>query len=310
MKKGPGLFLKFIQLIFLTLVITFLTSLLISIPSLISSFSGSEHTPGVNVEKLIQLFVSLASFVLPPVILGYMWFGKKWKQAYKTTRLPSKKHIGYALLGYFAIMPFIYALSHLNQQMVLPEWMAGLEGVLRSLEDSVEATMRRFLEVETIWGYLFNILVIAVTPAIAEEIYFRGALYRIFSEKWNRHASIWMVAVIFSLIHFQMYGFLPRLALGAMFGYLLIWSGSIWLPALIHFVNNAIAVTLVYTMGYDKADEVPTNFGDHWLYILGIAGLLISVLFFNRLYQSRVTETPEIVETEEDIIPGEASGEE
>ena len=89
----------------------------------------------------------------------------------------------------------------------------------------------------------FNLIVIAVAAGITEEFLFRGALQRII-EKWtyNHHIIIWSAAIIFSTFHMQFFGFLPRMLLGAYFGYLLYWTRNIWIPVFAHFVNNAIAV--------------------------------------------------------------------
>jgi hypothetical protein len=69
----------------------------------------------------------------------------------------------------------------------------------------------------------------------------------------NIHLSIWITAIVFSAIHMQFYGFLPRLMLGAIFGYLLIWSGTIWAPILAHFTNNALAVVTYYYIQHDPS---------------------------------------------------------
>ncbi len=58
--------------------------------------------------------------------------------------------------------------------------------------------------------------------------------------------GIWVSAILFSALHMQFYGFFPRMLLGAFFGYLLLWSGSLWLPIIAHFVNNCVAVIFYY----------------------------------------------------------------
>jgi membrane protease YdiL (CAAX protease family) len=94
---------------------------------------------------------------------------------------------------------------------------------------------------------MFNIFMIAVLPALGEELLFRGVIQRIFTS-WirNYHWGIWIAAFLFSAMHMQFYGFLPRMALGAMFGYLLVWTGTMWVPILAHFVNNTMGVLAYY----------------------------------------------------------------
>jgi len=85
---------------------------------------------------------------------------------------------------------------------------------------------------------------------------------RIFSN-WtqNPHWGIFISAFIFSAIHFEFYGFFPRLILGMMFGYFLYWSGSIWLPILAHFVNNGIAVITFYLISSGRLNEKMADIG-------------------------------------------------
>jgi hypothetical protein len=98
-----------------------------------------------------------------------------------------------------------------------------------------------------------NLVIIALTPAIAEELIFRGVFQRIFYNLFRSgHMAIWFTAFLFSTLHFQFFGFIPRFILGLVFGYLYFWSGTLWLPVISHFVNNAFPVVLAYTVGMDK----------------------------------------------------------
>ncbi|MEL7006274.1 MAG: CPBP family intramembrane glutamic endopeptidase, partial [Bacteroidota bacterium] len=94
---------------------------------------------------------------------------------------------------------------------------------------------------------LVAIIVIAVIPAIGEEIVFRGMLQNeLHTASKNAHVAIWVSAIIFSAIHMQFFGFFPRLLLGALFGYLYYWSGNLIIPILAHFINNGFSLVLVY----------------------------------------------------------------
>jgi membrane protease YdiL (CAAX protease family) len=122
---------------------------------------------------------------------------------------------------------------------------------------------------------------IAVLPAVGEELLFRGVIQKLFSKiTRSHHWGIWISAILFSALHLQFYGFIPRLLLGAMFGYLLVWSGSLWLPILAHFINNAAAVTALFMIDHGYLNPSIEEFGagvDDWhigLFSLS-AGLLI-----------------------------------
>lgn len=102
------------------------------------------------------------------------------------------------------------------------------------------------LKADHLGGLLFNLLIIALIPAVGEELTFRGVLQQGLSRRMNPHVAIILAAAIFSFIHFQFYGFLPRMFLGILLGYMFYVSGSLWTSILMHFVNNGTAVVLYY----------------------------------------------------------------
>ena len=116
---------------------------------------------------------------------------------------------------------------------------------------------------------------IAIIPAIGEELLFRGVIQRIFT-RWTRsnHWGIWIAAILFSALHMQFYGFVPRMLLGVLFGYLLVWSGSMWLPIIAHFLNNALAVIAMYMIDKElispKVEEFGSTSGSYYGAIISI----------------------------------------
>ena len=108
------------------------------------------------------------------------------------------------------------------------------------------AATEQMLTVDTIGGLLFNLVVIALIPAIGEELTFRGVLQQGLTRRMNPHVAILLSAAIFSFIHFQFSGFLPRMFLGMLLGYLFYTSGSLWTCMLMHFLNNGSAVVVYY----------------------------------------------------------------
>jgi len=134
---------------------------------------------------------------------------------------------------------------------------------------------------------LINLLMIAILPAIGEELIFRGCFQNIFT-RWtgNYHWGIWLAAILFSAIHMQFYGFIPRMLLGAMFGYMLVWGRSMWLPILAHLVNNGGAVITAYVLQLkgqplDNFEEVqPTTWPIYFLSTIMTVALL-SYMYYN-----------------------------
>ncbi|MCC5944038.1 MAG: CPBP family intramembrane metalloprotease [Bernardetiaceae bacterium] len=155
-------------------------------------------------------------------------------------------------------MPFILFIGTLNQSMQLPDFLSGLENWMRNKEDSIAELTRYITAFDSHWQFAFGLLIVAVLPGIAEEYCFRGILQKrlrlLFS---NPHVAIVLAAVVFSAIHVQFYGFLPRFLLGAMFGYLFYWSGNLKVAMFAHFVNNAAALFAVYLSGTQEMLENP-----------------------------------------------------
>ena len=118
------------------------------------------------------------------------------------------------------------------------------------------------LNVDTIGGLLFNLLIIALIPAIGEELTFRGVLQQGLTRRMNPHIAILLSSAIFSFIHFQFYGFLPRMFLGMLLGYLFYTSGSLWTSMLMHFINNGCAVVVYYLNNKGVIDVDVDHFGE------------------------------------------------
>ncbi len=200
----------------------------------------------IHANKLLLLLQHLGMFVLPPLLFAKLVSTGATDFLY--LRQPfHPSHWIFAIAAMFlALMP-INVLVEWNAGLALPESLRWLEEMMQSAEKQAEQLTEALLaENSGIW-LLLNIVLIAVVPAIGEELMFRGAIQRIISQ-WTRnaHIGIWVSAIIFSAIHFQFYGFIPRMALGALFGYMLIWSGSMWLPVVAHFINNATAIIVLH----------------------------------------------------------------
>ncbi len=261
--------------IFGKLLMLFLIFFVLSMAGMLIVNLAFGNTTDIEILKVNQLILSVFSLLLPPIICGYLWYEKPWK-AYSLHRMPTAKQAILSILLIFCISPFINLLAHFNEQMVLPEFLANLENQFREMEDRAGELTKQMLDVSTINGLFFNLIVMAVMPAFGEELFCRGALQNIFSEKKNKYVAIWIVAIIFSLIHFQMYGFLPRLVLGALLGYLLVWSGSLWLPILVHFINNATIVLMSYFGSENGTLEVMENLGKAETWGYGIVSAVVS----------------------------------
>lgn len=245
-------FLKLILLVLVMLtstIVVFILGLLAGIP-----FFGSElleqitstGTENIRLLRYVQLLSHLGLFVVASLVFAWLVGHSPaiYLSASKSTAL---QWLWISALIIILAAPMVSFLVAVNQNLSLPESLSSLEEWMRRTEDAAEGMTRMFLEVTGWQALLFNIFLIAVIPAIGEEFIFRGALQRIFHQ-WtgNVHMAVIISAVLFSAMHMQFFGFLPRLLLGGVLGYMFVFTGSIWVPVFAHFFNNAVAVVLFY----------------------------------------------------------------
>jgi membrane protease YdiL (CAAX protease family) len=196
--------------------------------------------------KFFQILQTVGMFVLPPLLIAYSMDDKPF-QFLKLSVKPDLKMLLFVCAVILFSGPMIEWLSLVNQQLSLPSWMSSLEKWMRTSEDQATEITKAFLSTKSIGGLLGNLVIVAVLPAIGEELLFRGLLQKLIQKMTgNSHAAIWITAILFSALHLQFFGFLPRLLLGALFGYLLYWTGNLWLPIIAHFVNNAAGVIIYF----------------------------------------------------------------
>ncbi|MDL2245617.1 CPBP family intramembrane metalloprotease [Parabacteroides sp. OttesenSCG-928-J18] len=235
-------FTQLLVFLFITVVCAFVFSLLGTIPLHIIEGWDADMTDSPDILRWAQLISSIGLFLVPALL--YAWLsGDDVRDFLFIRKWPKIQVFFWALVGLLLLAPTIGLAEHFNRQMHLPDILAPVEEWMRAQEDEAQQLTLLLLEEKGLVSLLFNLLVIAVGAGITEEFYFRGALQRIVA-RWakNPHAVVWITAIVFSAFHLQFYGFLPRLILGAYFGYLLLWTGSLWVPVFVHFANNAISV--------------------------------------------------------------------
>lgn len=232
----------------------------------------------IKVLKFFQLAQSLGLFVLPPLIIGYLMYYSV-KDFLRLHKISSYYYLLLTSIAILSFIPFSNLLSYVNSYMSFPGFMKGIENWMRTSEENASQLTLYFLKADSWIEFLYNVILIAAIPAIGEEFLFRGLLQRLFTELTKKvHLSIWLSAILFSAIHFQFYSFVPRLFLGIVFGYLLEYTGTIWIPIIAHFINNLVGVII----GYFLPNENIVNSIDTQIttisVIYGILGGLLGLL--------------------------------
>ena len=282
---------KLIAAIFIILISALIFSIIgivLSIPilgldlSTLMTLIKTQNESNIGFMKYLQTIISLGTFVVPPFIIAYVLNGKiaKYLSLYKNPKLFSILLV--ALIMIMAI-PFINFMAEWNSKLSFPESLSNIENFMKTAEKDAEKLTLAFLKADGIGTLFINLFVIALIPAVGEELLFRGIFQRIFTD-WTRnaHVGVWIAAFLFSAMHFQFYGFVPRMLMGAFFGYLLVWSKNIWLPIAAHFVNNAFAVTAFYLMDKsvigDGAETMGT--GDDSFIATSVSITLVTLLIY------------------------------
>ena len=253
-----GLFFTFIGILFAPLVLD------ISMSDLMNMISTGKISQNLYLMRYLQSLQGITLFIIPALFIGYLFSGNVAGYFGLCQTVTIKWFLASVLLTVAAI-PCINLLGALNEMIILPDRLSGLEQKFRELEDAAQEITKLFLNVDNIGGMFFNIFMMALLPALGEELIFRGVLQKIFI-RWagNIHVAIIITGFVFSLFHMQFYGFFPRWLLGIIYGYLLVWSGTIWIPIIAHFANNALIVTVSYLIRKGHISEEIEFFGASW----------------------------------------------
>jgi len=257
----------------------------------ISAFVSNPDTDqAVLFLKFYQVVNQIGIFILPTLVFSFLVSSNSIN--YLTlNRVPKLISILLGGMIIYAILPFNNYLDEINRQINLPDFLSGMEDWMFEKESQAKRITEIFLNANTISGLLLNIFVVALVPAIGEELLFRGVLLKLFNNLFrNIHVAVIISAVIFSAIHLQFYGFLPRVLLGILLGYLFVFTGSIWVPIFAHFVNNASSVIIYYLHQNDHIKISMDDFGSSSNIVYIIGSLLMSIWLLMMIYQKERVE--------------------
>lgn len=240
--------------IFLFLIIFLIGTLIGAAVSKLFIFEGDTGM------KIGQGIASIFMFVVPPIVYYYITRKENRMQALGLRRLSSPWWLIIVAVALMIVsIPVTTTLTTWNEGMHLGGAFSGIEKWMKELEETAQALTDKMTNVDTIGGLLLNLLVIALIPAVGEEMTFRGVIQQSLTRRMNPHIAIILSAAIFSFFHFQFFGFFPRLFLGILLGYMFYITGSLWTSILMHFVNNGAAVTLYYLDNIGVIEDA-----EHW----------------------------------------------
>lgn len=252
-----------------------------------------------NISRLLNTLATLIAFLIPALVFAkviskqpFSWLGFNKKM--------NSKQLLIVVLITFAGMILSGSLGMLNQDIPLSE---GLLKQAQQLENTYKNAMMNMAHMTNLTDYLLAMLVMALAPAIFEEVLFRGAFQQVFIG-WTKHAwaGIIITSILFSAIHFSFFGFLPRIALGLILGLIFFYTNNLWLSILLHFLNNGFVVTQLYilTAQGKSIDKVMDETMPIWW---GCIALILLVVLFRLLITESTQFKKSVAVPNEEIIP-------
>lgn len=276
----PGLqFLVFIAVMVVMLIVGLLIgmgiiTLLYNFDTFMKISELQIDTPNaVRALWILQFVTTTMPILAVPVFFAYVIVKEPESYLKLNARFPLQLLI-VVFLAMFMSLPIMEQLSNLNQRLVLPPFLKGVEDWMRASEKQAETATNILLKMDTVWDLIKTVLFVGGLTAVVEELMFRGALQTIFI-RWtkNHHAAIWITAILFSAFHMEFFGFLPRLMLGVFFGYFVYWSGSIWTSIWAHFINNSTAVIVTYLYQHKTIKTSPDD-----THVFSLPGYVFSII--------------------------------
>jgi len=245
--------------------------------------------------KMAQIVSAIGAFIVPSFLFA-MLVSKK-KLSYLGLNV-SPTIIALLLAGSIMIIatPFINWMAEINSHLTLPASLSSVENWIKDSEAKATVITNAFLADKSIGGLFLNLFIMAALAAFSEEIFFRGVLQKtIINWTKNVHWGVWISGIVFSTLHFEFYGFLPRMMMGVFLGYIYVWSKSLWVPMFAHFINNGMDVLLSF---FEQRNVLPKNIdqagsavSDWWQVVASV--LLIALLLFVFYKWVKKEEKPE-----------------
>jgi uncharacterized protein len=239
------------------------------------------HAPHVVNALWIVQFAGMTMPILgTPIFFAYVVTDEPNSYLHTSFRFPwVLLVIGFGI-SLFAF-PVIELLSNINHLIPLPSWLKWMDN-----SEENEKIMAAMIDMKSIGDMIYDVLFIGLLTAVAEEFAFRGCLQTIFL-RWtkNIHVAVWVTAIIFSAFHMEYFGFLPRVFLGAMFGYFVAWSGSIWTSVWGHFLNNGtiVVLTYLYESKHSKISPDDDHVFNYPLYIISFVIIVFLYAIYRRI---------------------------
>jgi uncharacterized protein len=220
---------------------------------------------------------TVGSFLLPALFFIHFFYDLWGFEYLNADRLPRMANFNSGLVWLLCAMPLVQGCYALNTYLTVKMGMPA-----NAVADSFQVGILKMTDYKML---ALNLLVVAFLPALCEEFWFRGVIQKVLGRSMrSANMGIWVTAVWFSLYHAQADGFIPRMLLGAMLGYLAYWSSSIWTSVIAHFLNNMIPVLVAFYYPEQVLQIGKASANDNINILLVLFSLAFTVAFGAFLY--------------------------
>jgi uncharacterized protein len=240
----------------------------------------NQESPQGNTIKLLSIIEQIVGFLAPVVVIVYLFRSAPVMRFLKES--PGRMLL--AGPAYILLSEGWVVIAAQFNEWIIPE-NSSFASFAKPLEEQATQIYETMIHAGGFGGIALTIFTMTLLPAFCEEVFFRGALQPLIARiAKNVHIGIWGSAILFSLFHFQLYSFLPRVLLGALLGYLVIWSGSLWTSIIAHFVNNLLAVILILSISPTELENTAEMEGTPWFnFALSFALFGIMTYYLNTI---------------------------
>lgn len=234
---------------------------------------------GLNSLRFMQISSQIFTFVLPPIVYALLIKENPFKSLGFNKTTITWLFLGVAMM--YAILPLNSVFAEWNANIKFPDSMTDFERFLQDMQERATEIMERFVNVTSIGGLILNLFMIAGLAALGEELLFRSIIQTsLIKVCRNAHIGIIIASAIFSIIHMEFYGLLPRFVLGMLLGYMYYYSRSIWIPIAMHFANNGTIVFLYYLNNIGTINIDVESFGKTNIFVLILSIIAMIALFW------------------------------
>jgi uncharacterized protein len=230
--------------------------------------------------RYILICQDITVFILPAMII-LLILKPEGETGIRDLYRPNGEMVIMVIIMTFFVFPVTSFTGELNSHLKLPAFLSGAENWMLDKENDIDTLIDMIIGPGNFRSFLLNIFVMALLPAVGEELIFRGVIQKLLSRLFRSgNAAVWLTAFLFSSLHLQFFGFLPRFILGLIFGYLFLWGRNLWLPVIAHFINNAVSLTGIESDIPVRVVSSAENPFWRNMIIIVIAGSIILVILF------------------------------